>query len=316
MSIEARAPCRTAVLIPCHNEGAAIAAVVRTFRDALPDADIYVFDNNSTDDTVRRAIEAGALVRKEIRQGKGYVVRRMFADVEADVYVLVDGDGTYHAPSAPAMIRTLLDERLDMVVGCRMEQKKAAYRKGHRFGNKLLTGSVAALFGRAFTDMLSGYRVFSRRYVKSFPLFSSGFEIETEMCVHALQLRLPTGEVMTPYGSRTEGSASKLRTYHDGARILLMILRLLMLERPRLLFGTLFIALAGLSLVLSVPIFLTYLETGLVPRFPTALLSTGLMLLAFFLLGFGYLLDSMTRARLEAKLLAYLAQPPVPGGRS
>lgn len=300
---------RIAVLLPCYNEAAAIASVVRDFKTVLPEAVIYVYDNNSTDDTARVATEAGATVRHEFRQGKGNVVRRMFADVDADVYVMADGDGTYHAAATPAMIDKLLAEQLDMVVGCRKEMEEAAYRTGHRFGNRLLTGTVQTLFGTAFTDMLSGFRVFSRRYVKSFPLSCAGFEIETEMSVHALQLQLPTGELCTPYGARMEGSESKLRTYHDGFRILVTIARMLLTERPRLLFGGIAGLFAVTSVVLAGPVFMTWLETGMVPRLPTALLSTGLMLLAAASLGFGWLMDNVTRGRVEAKRLAYLGIP-------
>jgi glycosyltransferase involved in cell wall biosynthesis len=296
-----------AVLIPCYNEERAIAKVVADFRAALPEAVIYVYDNNSSDDTVEAAARAGAVVRRETYQGKGHVVRRMFNDVEADLYVLVDGDATYHAPSAPSMIARLLEDGLDMVVASRVDREEAAYRRGHRTGNWLLTGFVAHVFGRAFTDILSGYRVFSRRFVKSFPILSGGFEIETELTIHALELELPVGEVATPYFSRPLGSASKLNTWRDGLRILRTVLRLYRFERPLSFFGTLGLALAIVSVGLAIPIFITYLEEGLVPRLPTAVLSTGVMLLAFLSVAVGLILDTVTRGRREMKLIAYLA---------
>ena len=296
-----------AVLLPCYNEEHAIAKVVGDFRAALPEATIYVYDNNSTDHTADAARKAGAVVRRETHQGKGYVVRRMFNDIEADIYVLVDGDATYDAPSAPAMIAKLVDERLDMVVASRIDREEAAYRRGHRAGNRLLTGFVAHMFGRAFTDILSGYRVFSRRFVKSFPILSGGFEIETELTVHALELDLPVGEVATPYYSRPHGSASKLSTWSDGFRILWTVFKLYRAERPLSLFGGLGIALAIISIGLAIPIFITYVQEGLVPRLPTAVLSTGLMVLAFLSLACGLILDTVTRGRRELKLLAYLA---------
>jgi glycosyltransferase involved in cell wall biosynthesis len=295
-----------AVLIPCYNEERAIAKVVADFRAALPEATIYVYDNNSTDDTVATAKGAGAVVRREGHQGKGYVVRRMFNDIEADVYILVDGDATYDAPSAPKMVAKLLDDRLDMVVGSRVDHEATAYRRGHRTGNLLLTGFVAHIFGRVFTDILSGYRVFSRRFVKSFPILSGGFEIETELTVHALELELPVGEMATPYYSRPSGSASKLSTWQDGFRILWTVLKLYRAERPLSFFGSVGIAFAIMSLGLAVPIFITYLQEGLVPRLPTAILSTGLMLLAFLSIACGLILDTVTRGRREAKLIAYL----------
>ncbi len=296
-----------AVLLPCYNEERTIAKVVADFRAALPGAAIYVYDNNSTDRTIEVAKGAGAIVRRETYQGKGHVVRRMFNDVEADIYVLADGDATYDAPSAPAMIDKLIEERLDMVVGCRVDREESAYRRGHRTGNMVLTGFVAHTFGRAFTDILSGYRVFSRRFVKSFPILSGGFEIETELTIHALELELPVAEVATPYYSRPSGSASKLSTWRDGFRILWTVLKLYRAERPLSLFGAMGIALAIVSVGLAVPIFITYVEQGIVPRLPTAVLSTGLMLLAFLLVACGLILDTVTRGRREAKLMAYLA---------
>ena len=300
-------PYQVAVLVPCYNEERAIAKVVGDFRAALPDATVYVYDNNSTDGTVEAARGAGAVVRRETYQGKGHVVRRMFNDVEADVYVLVDGDATYDAPSAPAMIAKLLEERLDMVVAARIDQEVAAYRRGHRAGNRLLTGFVAHMFGRSFTDILSGYRAFSRRFVKSFPILSGGFEIETELTIHALELELPVGEVATPYYSRPIGSASKLSTYSDGFRILWTVLKLYRAERPLSLFGAFGLALGIMSIGLAIPIVITYVQEGLVPRLPTAVLSTGLMLLGFLSIACGLILDTVTRGRRELKLLAYLA---------
>jgi glycosyltransferase involved in cell wall biosynthesis len=297
-----------AILIPCFNEEATVAKVISDFRSVLPAARVYVYDNNSTDRTVEIARAAGAVVRREMHQGKGNVVRRMFADVDADVYVLVDGDATYDAPSARRMIDRLLTERLDMVVGARVDQEVAAYRAGHRAGNRLLTGFVANAFGNVFTDILSGYRVFSRRFVKSFPVLSGGFEIETELTVHALELDLPVGEVETPYYARLEGSASKLNTWRDGFRILFTIFNLYRSERPLPFFAGLAAALAIISIGLAIPIFITFIETGLVPRLPTAVLSTGLMLLAFLAVSVGLVLDTVTRGRREAKLFAYLAQ--------
>jgi glycosyltransferase involved in cell wall biosynthesis len=296
-----------AILVPCYNEERAIAKVVADFRRALPTATVYVYDNNSNDGTVEAAKRAGAVVRRETHQGKGYVVRRMFNDVEAEIFVLVDGDATYDASSAPSMIAKLIEDRLDMVVAGRVDREEAAYRRGHRAGNFILTGLITHIFGRAFTDILSGYRVFSRRFVKSFPILSGGFEIETELSVHALELELPVGEVATPYYSRPSGSSSKLSTWSDGFRILWTVLRLYRAERPLALFGAFGIALAIVSIGLAIPIFITYLQEGVVPRFPTAILSTGLMLLAFLSIACGLILDTVTRGRREAKLIAYLA---------
>ncbi|MBR0975357.1 MULTISPECIES: glycosyltransferase family 2 protein [Bradyrhizobium] len=300
---------RIAVLVPCYNEEAAVASVVAGFRTALPSAEIYVYDNNSRDRTASVAREAGAIVRSERRQGKGNVVRRMFADVEADIYVLVDGDATYDAPSAPRMIDRLLDEHLDMVVGLRIDQSQAAYRLGHRTGNRMLTGFLAWTFGRDFQDILSGYRVFSRRFVKSFPVLSDGFEIETELAVYALELSLPVAEVETPYYARPEGSFSKLNTWRDGSRILGTMLKLYRAEKPLRFFGAIGILLAAISIVLSIPIVITFVETGLVPRFPTAILSMGLMIMAMLSVSSGLVLDTVTRGRREMKMLAYLSQP-------
>jgi glycosyltransferase involved in cell wall biosynthesis len=299
---------RIAVLVPCYNEEAAVAAVVAGFRTALPTAEIYVYDNNSRDRTASLAREAGAIVRSERRQGKGHVVRRMFADVEADIYVLVDGDATYDAPSAPRMIDKLLDEQLDMVVGLRVDQSKAAYRRGHRTGNRMLTGFLAWTFGRDFQDILSGYRVFSRRFVKSFPVLSDGFEIETELAVHALELSLPVAEVETPYYARPEGSFSKLNTWRDGFRILGTMLKLYRAEKPLRFFGAIGLLLAAASILLAIPVVVTFIETGLVPRLPTAVLSMGLMIMAMLSISSGLVLDTVTRGRRETRILAYLAQ--------
>ncbi|MEA2991977.1 MAG: hypothetical protein QOD40_897 [Alphaproteobacteria bacterium] len=298
---------RIAVLVPCYNEEKAIAKVVADFRAALPHAPVYVYDNNSQDRTVEVAREAGAVVRRELHQGKGHVVRRMFTDVEADIYVLVDGDATYDAPSVRAMIDRLFADRLDMVVASRVDQEVAAYRPGHRAGNWLLTSFVTVVFGRAFTDMLSGYRVFSRRFVKSFPVLSGGFEIETELTVHALELELPVAEVETPYYARPVGSASKLNTWSDGFRILWTIGRLYRSERPLQFFSAIAGVLAIVAIVLAIPIVATFLREGIVPRFPTAILATGLMLAALLSFVAGLILDTVTRGRRELKLLAYLA---------
>ena len=303
---------RIAVVLPCYNEEAAIGETVRSFRAALPEATVYVYDNNSRDRTVACAREAGAVVRSETRQGKGHVVRRMFADVDADIYVLADGDGTYEAGDAPGMVAQLRGEQLDMIVGSRLTTYAGeAFRRGHRFGNDLLTGFLGLCFGRTFTDILSGYRVFSRRFVKSFPALSRGFEIETELSVHALELRMPTAEVVTAYKARPAGSASKLNTYRDGWRILMMILNLFKRDRPLAFFSIIAAALALTALLLAYPIFVTYVETGLVPRFPTAILATGLMILACLSLTSGFVLDIVTHGRREMKRLAYLAIPPL-----
>ncbi|MBF0335013.1 MAG: glycosyltransferase [Alphaproteobacteria bacterium] len=303
-------PMRIAILLPCYNEAAAIDGVVREFRAVLPTATIYVYDNDSSDDTMAVARAAGAVVRGEPLRGKGNVVRRMFADIEADIYVMADGDGTYHAPSAIPMIRRLVEDNLDMVVGTRLHSEvDGAFRAGHQFGNRMLTGFVGWLFGNRFQDMLSGYRVFSRRFVKSFPALSQGFEIETELAVHALELRMPVAEVSTPYGARPEGSQSKLRTYRDGFRILMTILMLFKEERPLGFFSLVFAALFGLASLLGGPLVVEWLDTGLVPRFPTAILATGVMILAFLSLSSGFVLDTVTLGRREMKRMAYLSIP-------
>ena len=301
-----------AVLIPCYNEEVAIASVVADFRAALPAATIYVYDNNSADRTAEVARAGGAVVGNERLQGKGHVIRRMFADIEADVYVLVDGDATYHAASAPVMVERLLEGRLDMVNGTRVSQADAAYRPGHRLGNLVLTGIVRTIFGNRITDMLSGYRVFSRRFVKSFPAFSSGFETETEFTVHALELSMPIGEVETPYSERPPGSQSKLNTVRDGVRILLTIIRLVKEERPLQFFMVSGAVLFVLAVILAIPLLTEFARTGLVPRFPTAILATGLVGLAFLSFTCGLILDSVSRGRTEVKRLAYLAVPLFP----
>jgi glycosyltransferase involved in cell wall biosynthesis len=308
---------RVAVLVPCFNEEAAIATVVGDFRKALPGAAIHVYDNNSTDRTAEIARKAGAVVAHEPHKGKGHVVRRMFADVEADVYLLVDGDATYHAPSAPKMVQKLVGECLDMVVATRVEREDA-FRPGHRSGNRAFTWFVATTFGRSFTDIFSGYRAFSRRFVKSFPALSTGFEVETELTIHALELGMPVAELPTPYYARPEGSASKLNTWRDGLRILWTIVRLFRNERPLPFFGTIASGFAFASIVLAIPVVRTFLATGLVPRLPTAVLATGLMLLAFLSMASGLVLDTVTRGRREMKRLAYLAQraPTLPERRS
>ena len=302
---------RIAVLLPCYNEEAAIAQTVAAFRGALPSAAIYVYDNNSSDRTCQVAAEAGAIVRSERMQGKGHVVRRMFADIEADVYVMADGDSTYDAAAAPELVRLLAEDRLDMVVGARRSEVEQAYRRGHRLGNRLFTGLLAGLFGRTFSDIFSGYRVFSRRFVKSFPALSRGFETETEISVHALELAMPVAEVVTAYGARPEGSASKLSTWRDGWRIMKTILHLFRIERPVLFYGSLGLFLAVLALVLAVPLAVTYAQTGLVPRLPTAILVTGLMIIASMSFMCGLILDTVVRGRREVRRLHYLSLPAV-----
>ena len=302
---------RIAVLVPCFNEEAAVATVIADFRKALPSAEIFIYDNNSSDRTAAVARDAGAVVCCERRQGKGHVVRRMFADVDADIYVLVDGDATYDAASARRMIDKLLSDHLDMVVGLRVDQAEAAYRLGHRTGNRLLTGFLSSVFGEAFKDILSGYRVFSRRFVKSFPVLSDGFEIETELSVHALELALPVAEIETPYYARPEGSVSKLNTWRDGLRILNTILKLYRSEKPLRFFTAIGAFLVLVSIGLVFPVLVTYFEEGLVPRLPTAVLSMGLMILAMLSVSSGLVLDTVTRGRREMKLLAYLSQAPI-----
>ena len=300
---------RIAVLIPCYNEEATIAKVVRDFRDNLPGAAITVYDNNSSDATAERAREAGAVVRFEARQGKGNVVRRMFADIEADIYVLVDGDDTYDASVAPKLIGKLIDEGLDIVSGQREATDASAYRRGHVLGNRLLTGLTGLMFGVRVGDMLTGYRIMSRRFVKSFPCAAAGFGIETEVTVHAVRMKVPMAEVPTRYKERPEGSASKLSTYRDGFRILLTIVGLMRRERPLIFFGAIFAFFALLALAIGIPVVIEYLQPGLVPRLPTAVLVTGMMMLAFLSLFTGLILDTVTRGRWEIKRLRYLAFP-------
>ena len=298
---------RIAVLLPCYNEEAAIAQTIAGFRASLPQATIYVYDNNSSDRTRGLAAEAGAIVRTEKMQGKGHVVRRMFADVEADIYVMADGDSTYDSAAAPQLVKKLLEEQLDMVVGARKSEVEEAYRRGHRLGNRLFTSLLASLFGRTFSDVFSGYRVFSRRFAKSFPALSRGFETETEISVHALELSMPVAEIVTAYGARPEGSASKLSTYRDGWRIMRTILHLFRIERPVLFYGSFSLFLAALAVVLSVPLAVTYLQTGLVPRLPTAILATGLMIVAALSFMCGLILDTVVRGRREVRRLHYLS---------
>ncbi len=295
-----------AVLLPCLEEGKTIAATVAAFRAALPEATIYVYDNGSTDDTVAVATAAGATVRHATHRGKGNVVRRMFADIDASIYVMADGDNTYDATTAPAMVKMLVDRQLDMVVGRRVHEDATAYRSGHQFGNRLITGSLAALFGAGFTDALSGYRVFSRRFVKSFPAGARGFEIETELTVHALTLGLPCAELDTKYGARPDGSASKLSTFGDGLRIARMIFDLWRNERPLYFFSLFAAIVAMIAIGLAIPLFVTYASTGLVPRFPTAILSASLMLVACLSFFGGLVLDAVAHGRREQKRLAYL----------
>jgi glycosyltransferase involved in cell wall biosynthesis len=298
-----------AVLVPCYNEEAAIAKVVADFRAALPGAGIYVYDNNSKDQTVARAREAGALVRTESRQGKGNVVRRMFADIEADIYVLVDGDDTYDSDAAPRMVSRMMAEGADLLTARRIHTDAAAYRPGHVLGNRLLTGLTALLFNVHLSDMLSGYRVFSRRFVKSFPFTAQGFAIETELTVHAVRLMMPMTEMDTRYKERPVGSVSKLNTWRDGLRILGTIGYLLREERPLVFFAAIAFLFAAVAVLIGAPVVSEYVHTGLVPRLPTAVLSTGLMVIAFLSLTCGLILDTVTRGRWEAKRMAYLAIP-------
>lgn len=303
-----------ALIVPCYNEQVTIRSVICAFRAALPEIEIYVFNNGSTDQTSEIAKSAGAKVVEVTLKGKGNVVRRMFADVDADVYVMVDGDSTYDANSVNQMVNMLIDDNLDMVVGCRQVadlDTGTAYRQGHQWGNKMLTSSVQNIFGGGFTDMLSGYRAFTRRYVKSFPALSKGFEIETELTVHALELRMPYGELMTQYGGRPNGSVSKLSTYRDGWRILVTIGRLYVSERPFLFFSVCAVFLATISILISIPVLEEYVRVGLVPRLPSAVLSASIMLLAFLSFSCGLILDNVTRGRHEMKRLFYLAIPSV-----
>lgn len=307
---------KVAVLIPCYNEGLTIAKTVSQMRAALPDAEIYVYDNNSKDDTSARAREAGAIVRTETYQGKGNVVRRMFADIDADAYLMVDGDSTYDATFAPRLVSAVLEDGVDFINGARKASSTKSYRAGHKFGNRMLTGLVRAIFGQVFTDMLSGYKCFSRRYVKSFPALSKGFEIETELTIHALELRMPCAEITTPYGERPEGSTSKLSTYRDGWKILITITNLVRAERPLQLFGGIGLALATLGVLLALPVLHTYIETGLVPRLPTTILCTGMVLLGGISLTLALILDNLLMARRETKRIAYASVPMYRPGKS
>jgi glycosyltransferase involved in cell wall biosynthesis len=300
---------RVAVLVPCYNEEAAIAKVVADFRAALPEAAIYVYDNNSRDRTVERAVAAGAVVRNERRQGKGNVVRRMFADIEADIYVLVDGDDTYDAGASPRMIARMIEDGADLLTARRIHTDAAAYRPGHVVGNRLLTGLTALLFRVHLSDMLSGYRVFSRRFVKSFPFTAEGFAIETELTVHAVRLMMPMVELDTRYKERPIGSVSKLNTFRDGFRILGTIFYLTREERPLIFFAMISLLFAAVAVIIGAPVVSEYFRTGLVPRLPTAVLATGLMVIAFLSLTCGLILDTVTRGRWEAKRMAYLAIP-------
>lgn len=300
---------KIAVLIPCYNEEISIAKTVADCRTYLPQAEVYVYDNNSTDKTIEVARAAGALVYRESHQGKGNVVRRMFSDVEADVYVMVDGDATYDMASVPSMIQKMQQERLDMVTGVRKTTEGKAYRAGHQFGNWLMTRIVHLFFGKQTEDMLSGLRVFSRRFVKSFPANSAGFEIETELTIFASALRLPVADYTTPYYSRPEGSLSKLSTFKDGYKILKMIAMLIKEERPLLFFGLCALGLFVLSVLCFIPVFWVYLETGLVPRLPTAILSLGLMLCAGVSFAIALILDTVAKARKETRRLSYLSIP-------
>jgi len=301
---------QTAVLIPCYNEERTIASVVRDFSAALPDCLVFVYDNNSTDRTAAEAAAAGAIVRRERTQGKGNVLRRMLADVEADVYIVVDGDATYDANACPGMVEILLTEGLDLVNGARVATDKSAFRRGHHLGNALLTGLIKLIFGTGLDDILSGYKVMSRRFVKSIPLLSGGFETETELAIHALSLRMPIAEMPTSYRNRPSGSASKLSTYRDGIKILSTIVWLMKEERPLLFFSIAGAALAAIAIILAVPIIITFIETGLVPRLPTAVLAAAIMILSFLSLSSGLILDTVTRGRREMKRMVYLATPP------
>jgi glycosyltransferase involved in cell wall biosynthesis len=303
----ARAHWGVAVLVPCHNEAATIGQVIADFRRHLPEATIYVYDNASTDETAEIARACGATVRAEPLLGKGNVVRRMFADVDAEIYVMVDGDGTYDAEAAPRLVDQMRRHDLDMVNCARLPVEEAAYRSGHRLGNRLLTGLVARVFGNRLGDMLSGYRALSRRFVKSFPALSTGFEIETEITVHALELRVPIAEISAPYFMRSQGSPSKLHTIGDGVRILRVIVHLVKEERPLQFFSAIFVMLVLISLSLGIPVVVKFLETGLVGRLPTAVLAMGFMILAFLSLFCGLVLDTVTRGRRELKRLLYLA---------
>ena len=306
---------KVAVLIPCHNEEASVAKVIQDFKSSLPEADIFVYDNNSTDQTVARACKAGARIMSEPLQGKGHVMRRMFADIEADIYIMVDGDDTYDAGAAVEMVNLLRNKQLDMVIGVRVEDNEAAYPFGHQWGNRFFNALIANIFGSRVQDIFSGYRVLSRRFVKSFPALSKGFEIETEMTVHALEMKMPLAEYPSRYGARPEESESKLNTIADGLRILKMVARLTRDERPLEFFGSFFILFEILALILGVPVVLEFMETGLVPRLPTAVLATGMAICGLILLACGLILITVSKHRMEAKRLAYLRLPAVGNGK-
>ena len=308
LPLSRRAPV-VAVLIPCLNEAPTIARVISGFRASLPDATIFVYDNDSSDNTKQVARAAGAVVRSEPMRGKGNVVRRMFSDIEADVFILVDGDDTYDAASAPHLVQTLVENSLDMVNAVRISDEENTYRRGHRFGNRMFTYLVSFFFGNRVTDLLSGYRVLSRRFVKSYPALASGFEIETELSVHALQMRMPLAEIPVRYRERPQGSASKLNTYRDGFRILRTIAFLIKEEKPFAFFTFTAVLLTVMALALGIPVVLEFMWTGLVPRFPTAILASALMILAFLSFECGLIVDSVRRSRVEVKRLAYLKVP-------
>lgn len=298
-----------AVLVPCYNEAASIAQVVAGLRLSLPDAQIYVYDNNSSDETAKIAAAAGAIVRNEPQQGKAAVVRRMFRDTDADFYLMIDGDFTYDAALAPSLIALAVQDGCDLVNANRVDMEQGAYRAGHRLGNAMLTGAVRVIFGNRVLDMLSGYKVFSRRFVKSFPATSNGFGIETELTVHALELHMPVGHLDGSYRGRVEGSISKLNTYRDGIRILRLIMQLFKHERPLAFYSVICATFTVLSLALGLPVVDDYVRTGMVPRFPTAILATGVMLLGVLSLVTGLILDTVTRGRREMKMLSYLSYP-------
>jgi glycosyltransferase involved in cell wall biosynthesis len=300
---------RIAAIVPCHNEALAIAKVVADLRAAVPQMDIYVYDNASTDDTVAIALQAGATVRHEHTKGKGNVVRRAFADVDADVYVLIDGDDTYAAADLPEMIDTLLRGPYDHVLGVRRQDEEGAYRPGHALGNKAFNLLVSGVFKSDVSDMLSGYRVFSRRFVKSFPALSREFEIETELTVHAMSLRVPQVEVPVGFKDRPTGSESKLRTYHDGFRILSLIVGLIRHERPMLFYGLAGALLAVAGFIVGIPVIVDYASTGLVPRLPTAVLALGIVIVAFLSWMIGLVLDGVLKSRREISRLNYLLYP-------
>jgi hypothetical protein len=303
---------RIVAIVPCHNEESAIEQVVTDLKVAIPHMAVFVYDNASTDNTAGVAEAAGAAVRFEPLRGKGNVIRRAMADLDADVFLMIDGDDTYDASAAPEMIRLLLDGPYDQVTGVRTASQRGAYRAGHLLGNRMFNKVVSVIFGRPVTDMLSGYRVFSRRFVKSFPAVSRAFEIETELTVHAINTRVPQAEVAVRFKDRAEGSASKLRTYQDGFKILRMISRLLHHERPLALYSTIAGLIVATAVGISIPVIGEYIETGLVGRFPTAILSASLVVVAFIVLVVGILLDGLRKVRQETTRIAYMATAPPP----